>query len=201
MDCCLPCDSGFLIFIRPWRNLLLRCCRASDNFVMASHAELSGLRQGWRRITVAGKEVWSPQEAVEFCPNVRGHIWVRTLNPRNRDVKVPRRLQKHTGGLGSHYPPRTPAILHARHTLAGRVLGHRRMVQQKRSSSLLAPVGGSSSKVPLQISRNPGSQATRLSLLLAALSCWHSQRSWSAAGLDAFHRGKARTTSPQAQPS
>ena len=40
--------------------------RASDNFVMASHAELSGLRQGLRRITVAGKEVRSPQEAVEF---------------------------------------------------------------------------------------------------------------------------------------
>ena len=45
--------------------------RASDTFVITSHAELSGSRQGSRRITVAGKDVKSPQEAVEICPNVR----------------------------------------------------------------------------------------------------------------------------------
>ena len=62
--------------------------RASDNFVMTSHAELSGLRHGWRTIKVAGKELQSPQEAVETCPNVRSRIWVRTLIPRSRFVKA-----------------------------------------------------------------------------------------------------------------
>ena len=31
----------------------------------------------------------SPQEAVEMCPNVRGRIWVRRLNPRSKYVKAP----------------------------------------------------------------------------------------------------------------
>ena len=60
---------------------------ASDTLVLTSHAELSGLRQGWRIITVAGKEVQSPQEAVETCPNVRARIWKRALNPRSGYVK------------------------------------------------------------------------------------------------------------------
>ena len=41
--------------------------------------------------------------------------------------------------------------------------------QQKRSPFLLAPVGGSSSKVLWQISRYPGSQATKLNLAIARL--------------------------------
>ena len=109
-----------------WRNPLLHCCdfsriqfqeatsRASDNFVVASHAELSGLRQGWRIITVEGKEVQCPQEAVEFCSKVRGRIWVEDTHPTQQIWQSTRRFQKHAGGLGSHSPPRAPAIFHAR---------------------------------------------------------------------------------------
>ena len=60
--------------------------RASDTFVFTSHAELSGLRQGWRIITIAGKDVKSPQEAVEICPR---RIWVIVLNPRSKYVNAP----------------------------------------------------------------------------------------------------------------
>ena len=63
--------------------------RVFDTFVVTSHAELSGLRQGWRIITVARKDVESPQEAVEICPNVRGRIWGRALTPRSKYVKAP----------------------------------------------------------------------------------------------------------------
>ena len=40
-------------------------------------------------ITIAGKDVKSPQEAVEICPNVRGRVWLRALSPRSKYVKAP----------------------------------------------------------------------------------------------------------------
>ena len=87
----------YLALAKPTATLLSRSriqfeeaiTRASDTFVLNSHAELSGLRQCWRIITVAGKDVESPQEAVEICPNVRGRIWGRALDPRSKYVKAP----------------------------------------------------------------------------------------------------------------
>ena len=61
--------------------------RASDTFALTLHAALSGLRQGWRIITVAGKNVESPQEALEICPNVQERIWIRALNRHSKYVK------------------------------------------------------------------------------------------------------------------
>ena len=90
-------DFCFLMW--SWRNTLLHFFSLFKNPVSRSYQ--SGLRQlfdaltpnsvyyvkGWRIVTVAGKEVQCPQEAVEFCPIVRGRIWVRTLNPRSRYVR------------------------------------------------------------------------------------------------------------------
>ena len=57
--------------------------------------------------TVAGRDVKSPQEAVGICPNVRGRIWVRALNPSSKYVKAPDNFQRHARGLGSNHPPCT----------------------------------------------------------------------------------------------
>ena len=178
----------FFLKIWSWRNPMLHCChfsniqfqeaisRASDKFVVASHSELRGLRQGWRIITVAGKEVQCPQEAVEFCSNVRGRIWVRTLNPRSRYGKAPQDF-RNTLEASDHTIRRAPcnppcATRDHRNVQQQLTLLHKTLsgasgdgAQQKRRPSLLAPAGGSSSKVPWQIFRNPGSQATKLSLL------------------------------------
>ena len=54
--------------------------------MLTSHAELSGLRQGWRIITVSGNDGHSPNKALEIRPNVCGRILVRALSPRSKHV-------------------------------------------------------------------------------------------------------------------
>ena len=57
--------------------------------MLTSHAELSGLRHGWRRIQVPGKDVHLPNKALEIPTNVRGRIWVRALSPRSKHLNAP----------------------------------------------------------------------------------------------------------------
>ena len=145
-------------------------------FVLTSHAELSGWRQGWRIITDAGKAVESPQEAVEMCPNVRRRIWVRALNPRSKYVKAPGNFRSTGRGLGSYNPPRIPCDLPCatrnhrrdppRQTLVPKVHSGASQggAHPKRSQCPHAPAGGPSSKDPWQICRSPGTQEPRHSL-------------------------------------
>ena len=167
----------YLALAKPTATLLSRSriqfeeaiTRASDTFVLNSHAELSGLRQCWRIITVAGKDVESPQEAVEICPNVRGRIWGRALDPRSKYVKAPDNVR---GTLEAW----DLTIRRARHATKGGsssgrrlcpryILGHRGGGAHPKHSHLLqAPAGGSSSKDPWQISHSPGTQVPKHNL-------------------------------------
>ena len=143
--------------------------------MMTSHAELSGLRQGWRIITAAGKEVQSPQEGVDTCSNVRGRIWVRTLihaAGMSKHQKISeKRWRLGTSQFAAH-PCNPPCVtcehrkVHQQLTLMYKVRSGALEygAQRKRGPSLLAPAGGSSSKVLWQVSCNPGTQVPKHSL-------------------------------------
>ena len=170
--------------------------RTSDTFLCSpSHAELSGLRQGWRIIRVAGKAVDSPQEAVEMCPNVRRRIWVRALNPRSKYVRAPDHFSStlEASDLTIRRAPYNPpcATRNHRRVRRGRrlcpryILEHRRVVLTRNAVSvpkllLVVPapkIHGRSSAVLAR--RNRGTASLR----------------------SASHCGKARTTSQQTHQS
>ena len=122
------------------RNPLLHCChfsriqfqeaisRASDNFVVASHAELSGLRQGWRIVTVRRQRGSVSTRGSCVLPHRSESHFGEDTQPTQQTWQSTRRFQKHAGGLGSHNPPRAPAILQQQLTLLHKALSGASMV-------------------------------------------------------------------------